>query len=77
MHSGNTRIPILRNGTAVFLIFCILSAALGHVSPSTGSLENTYNTQLQFVLCSNSDLSDGKQRSAAVTNDGVEVSGGS
>ncbi len=76
MHCGSTRIRILRNGTAVFLIFCILSVALGHESSSTNSLESTYNTQLQFVLCSNSDLSDGNQLSAAVTNDGVEVSGG-
>ncbi len=72
-----TRIRVLGNSRFIFLIFfCILSAALGHSSSDTNSLEINYTTQLQFILCSNNNLSDGNQLSAAaaVTNDDVEVS---
>ncbi len=61
---------------AVFIIsLCILLVVvLGHAPSNTNTLEVRYNTQLQFILCSNSDLSDGNQLSVPVTNDNVEVS---
>ncbi len=54
---------------AVFIIsLCILLVVvLGHAPTS-------YNTQLQFILCSNNNLSDGNRLSVPITNDNVEVS---
>ncbi len=65
----------MRNQISIFIIsLCIsLVVVLGHPPSNTNTFEIRYITQLQFILCSNNDLSDDNQRSVPVTNDNVEV----